>query len=263
MSRRVISALPRVRAYTSLSGPSISPASAIKRIEAPSLADFKKLILPNGPVILEGATDHWPAREKWTDLEFWKSKHGDVVVPIETGIYTDANFEQRHMRLKEFIETYIENKHEGPAGRIGYLAQCQLFEKIPSLQQDFQPPEYSRAGRNDIYPTNGWFGPKGTISPIHRDPYCNLFAQVVGRKYLRIYPVSEQDKLYPYNNPFQKNTSRITHLDNVDPLKYPKFQSAKYEECILTPGDLLYIPKGYWHYVESLDTSISISFWWL
>ncbi|KAK9687070.1 Lysine-specific demethylase 8 [Basidiobolus ranarum] len=260
---RCISLLHRTRAYTTLSRYHISPSLDIERIESPSFADFKRSILPNGPVILTGVTKHWPALKKWEDLEFWKTEHGSVVVPVETGVYTDANFEQTYLPLKDFIETYIEKKSEEKSGRIGYLAQCQLFEKIPSLQQDFQLPEYSRAGRNDIYHTNGWFGPKGTISPMHRDPYNNLFTQVLGRKYLRLYPASEQEKLYPFNNLFQKNTSRITHLDNVDHVRYPKFQTAKYQECILAPGEMLYIPKGYWHYVESLDTSFSISFWWL
>merc|ERR1712146_449239 len=31
---------------------------------------------------------------------------------------------------------------------------------------------------------------------------------------------------------------------------------------IVNAGDMLYIPKGYWHHVQSLTTSISVSFWW-
>lgn len=43
---------------------------------------------------------------------------------------------------------------------------------------------------------------------------------------------------------------------------HPLFKEAPYEECILGPGDLLYIPPGCWHYVRSLSVSLSISFWW-
>lgn len=29
----------------------------------------------------------------------------------------------------------------------------------------------------------------------------------------------------------------------------------------LEPGDVLYVPKHWWHFVEALDTSLSINVW--
>ena len=45
--------------------------------------------------------------------------------------------------------------------------------------------------------------------------------------------------------------------------RWPQF--AKVEGCceaVLGPGDALYVPKGWWHYVRSLSPSFSVSFWW-
>ena len=32
-------------------------------------------------------------------------------------------------------------------------------------------------------------------------------------------------------------------------------------QVTLAPGDVLFVPKKWWHYVQSLDTSISINTW--
>lgn len=40
-----------------------------------------------------------------------------------------------------------------------------------------------------------------------------------------------------------------------------KCMSGKVKMIILEPKDVLYIPKGWWHYVESLETSLSVNIW--
>ena len=33
-------------------------------------------------------------------------------------------------------------------------------------------------------------------------------------------------------------------------------------ECTLGPGEMLYIPRKWWHFVASSSASLSISYWW-
>lgn len=39
-------------------------------------------------------------------------------------------------------------------------------------------------------------------------------------------------------------------------------RDLEFLDCILEEGDMLYIPPKWWHYVRSLTTSLSVSFWW-
>lgn len=107
---------------------------------------------------------------------------------------------------------------------------------------------------------NAWFGPRGTVSPLHFDPKDNLLCQVVGAKYLRLYAPRESEKLYPVDG-LLANTSQV-QVDAPDLDAFPAFQDAAYVECVLREGEMLYIPPRYWHFVRSLTTSFSVSFWW-
>jgi lysine-specific demethylase 8 len=108
--------------------------------------------------------------------------------------------------------------------------------------------------------TNAWFGPAGTVSPCHHDPYHNFLAQVVGSKYIRLYAPSETLYLYP-NEGVMNNTSQV-NVENPDLSLHPDTLKASFVDCILGPGEILYIPLKYWHFVKSLETSFSVSFWW-
>ncbi len=47
-------------------------------------------------------------------------------------------------------------------------------------------------------------------------------------------------------------------------VKYPLFRNAvkKRLECTITSGDMLFIPPLWWHCVQALERSCSVSFWW-
>jgi ribosomal protein L16 Arg81 hydroxylase len=95
---------------------------------------------------------------------------------------------------------------------------------------------------------------------LHNDPYHNILAQVVGRKYLRLYDMKLTGNMYPRDG-FQCNNSSVD-IDDVDGERYPLFSTTSSFQCVLERGEMLYIPRHFWHYVRSLDVSFSVSFWY-
>ena len=55
--------------------------------------------------------------------------------------------------------------------------------------------------------------------------------------------------------------SRITDVRRVDRHEFPDFDAASMEVHVLEPGDLLYVPRGWWHQVDYLDVAVSVNFW--
>lgn len=51
-----------------------------------------------------------------------------------------------------------------------------------------------------------------------------------------------------------------TDFSDVDVKRFPKMKDVIPIEVILHPREAIFIPIGWWHCVESLDVSISVSF---
>lgn len=219
---------------------------------------MREYFLSGSPVLLSDSMTHWPARTKWNDLNYLKKVAGYRTVPVEVGKnYLCTDWKQEMLTFSEFLERIQANTPVVPT----YLAQHPLFDQIQELRNDIVIPDYCFAGGTEMKSVNAWFGPAGTVTPLHHDPHHNILAQVVGKKYVRLYPASLSEELYPYTESMLKNSSQVD-LDNMDANEFPKIQDVEFLDCILEEGEMLYIPPKWWHYVRSLTTSLSVSFWW-
>lgn len=222
---------------------------------------YTKIFMPKVPAIMKGCIKHWKALEQWKDLKYLISVAGSRTVPIEIGSrYTDENWSQQLLSFSEFLQKYVLTKGD----QVGYLAQHQLFEQIPELKDDFTIPEYCNFTDNDDVEQpdiNAWFGPSGTVSPLHFDPKNNLLCQIFGHKRVILYHPNDSSNLYPYDTRLLNNTAQVDPL-NPNYEKWPNFSKAKGLMTYLRPGEILYIPPKWWHHVTSLTPSFSISFWW-
>ncbi|XP_065585074.1 lysine-specific demethylase 8-like isoform X1 [Artemia franciscana] len=240
----------------------ISPGSTeVMQVQKPTIQWFLETVFGKQiPFVFQDCLNSWPAlNEKHWTLSYLCDIAGHRTVPVEVGSkYTDESWSQQLVRFSDFVTMYIEK--ENPS--TGYLAQHRLFDQVPELKNDIRIPEYCLFG--DVEPEdiqiNAWIGPKGTVSPLHFDPEHNFLCQVIGKKYIRLYSVNYTGLLYPHEG-MLSNTSQVDILD-PDESKFPLFSSAPYWECILSEGEMLYIPPKMWHYVKSLSTSVSVSFWW-
>ena len=159
-----------------------------------------------------------------------------------------------------------------PRPQVGYLAQHALFAQVPTLRDDIETPAYCGAAdaADAAAPAecearssplaSAWLGGKGTVSPLHNDPYHNLLAQVEGHKYVRLYAPRHTGALYPL--PGDRCNASAVNLDAPDEGAFPRFGAAPYSHAVLRPGELLHIPRLHWHYVRSLSPAFSVSFMW-
>lgn len=161
-------------------------------------------------------------------------------------------FEERYGRISE--------QQQPSAQDLIYLAQNDI---APELNHDFDLPSIvNELGEGKLYSVMMWIGPYGCVSPLHYDPLDNAFLQFVGVKKVLMYPPGSHVGAGLEGN--QSNTSPINfEKQPLDLVQYPFLEDLPPAvECTLHPGDLLYIPKRWWHQVRTVETSVSINAWW-
>jgi hypothetical protein len=167
------------------------------------------------------------------------------------------------MKLGAYTDKILSD--QGIAGG-SYLDQFPL-DRIPSSKKYFSIPPYCGEGR-DIS-AHLWIGPGTTVLSFHKDnhnalvPIDNIFVRVHGRKQVLLASPKNDDFMYPraVEEGAQWHSQVDPQAQNFD--RYPLFSKAVLQEAILGPGDVLFIPRDYWHSVRASAPSISMSFWWV
>jgi hypothetical protein len=264
-------------------------ATPIERVSSMALSveQFRDRYLQTStPVIITGAMEAWPAmnERRWADLSYLKRVAGFRWVPIEIGQhYLDEDWRQEMMPLDRFIDEFVAPNRAG-----GYLAQTELFDQIRCLARDIATPDYCAVGglhniaeferlyepefaremresADERVAIHAWFGPGGTVSPCHHDPSNNLLCQVVGSKLVRLFDPKHTPSLYPHSKTdrMRWNSSSVRPgVRNADLAAFPLMRDVPFFECVLAPGEMLFIPPRWWHAVDSITRSFSVSFWW-
>lgn len=70
---------------------------------------------------------------------------------------------------------------------------------------------------------------------------------MVGFKYFQIYPPSATPLMYPHATGLTTNSSRVD-ARSPDLAQFPAFASARGHQCVIGPGQGLYLPPGELHH---------------
>jgi lysine-specific demethylase 8 len=97
------------------------------------------------------------------------------------------------------------------------------------------------------------------VTGYHIDWADNLLAQIVGRKFVKLVSFDQRKQMYPSSKYDSNTLMSSVNADNYDRNRYPEFANVDALYTVLEPGEILFIPRGYWHYVRSLDPSISVN----
>jgi hypothetical protein len=235
---------------------------AVDTVDSISPGEFRDgYYNPMKPLVIKALSRQWPAYEKW-GWDYFRSIVGEVKVGVYNNIksdaYTPINTADDYMTFGN----YIDMVRKGPAEWRIFLFN--IFEHAPQLIQDFEWPEDLMKGFVKRYPML-FVGGKGSITHMHFDIDLShiVHTQFIGRKRVLLFPFQEQHKLYrkPWEVLSFVNFEKYfdQQANKLDLARYPALKLARGYEVILEHGDTLFMPAGYWHHMEYLDSGFAMS----
>ena len=240
----------------------VTTEAAIGRRHNLSFEEFtSEYLKPHRPVIIEDALRSWKAIGKWTP-EYLRQVAGEREVKVDGKVW----------KVSEIIDLALEATPEKPSP---YLRNTPLQDLSPTLLEDISPgPEYLSPNWLDtkFYPAklrlllgraiipDIFIGSVGRSFPfLHYDRLNShaFLSQIYGTKLYTLY--SPDQTPYMYQKPGWPNQSLVNSVDNPNLTTFPLFANAKPIQGILGPGEMAFIPAGWWHTAKMLSPSITIS----
>jgi hypothetical protein len=231
------------------------------------------------PVIITDAIESWPALTRWT-FDFWKTNYGSEFVQAWYFGIDDVAKLTKLSNYIDFLQRPLPDLSGFWVDKGGnplpvapelptsppYLSSWHAFQNHPELYHDILPhphcvPDFVctlNPNLKEIFEqTSGiayWvvhMGPEGSLSSLHQDYGSThaYLAQIRGRKHAILFSPEDSDFLY----------GGQVDLEDRDHQQHPLLNFARAYECIIEPGDLLLIPKKWWHHVRGLEKSITVS----
>uniref|UniRef100_A0A1A8H0P4 tRNA wybutosine-synthesizing protein 5 n=1 Tax=Nothobranchius korthausae TaxID=1143690 RepID=A0A1A8H0P4_9TELE len=222
------------------------------------------------PAVLRGV-DLGPCVERWT-VEYLGNKGGnrDVKIHVSTEAQMDflhKNFVYKTLPFNEFVKRASEMNHtdfflsEDESYYLRSLGEdirkepAELNKQFPALADDFHIPPFFEP--EQFFSSVFRISSCGLQLWTHYDVMDNLLAQVTGRKRVVLY--SPQDALHLY---LSGDKSEVLDIDGPDLKRFPEFVKARRYECVLEPGDLLFIPALWFHNTLALQFGVGVNVFW-
>jgi len=204
----------------------------------------------HAPTLLRGLVADWPAVQRW-DREYMLSGWGDACVSAAVGLPPHGvpfHLPEAALRRIVTLRGFWDELDASPC----WLDE-HSFSSFPGLENDLRIPDVVDATAEQEL--HLWIG-RGTRSGLHYDPQDHLLFMIRGHKFVAMAPSHEAGRLYPFPGSIMKSRVDVEHPDLA---RFPRAADVEMHVGRIAPGDALYIPAGWWHYMSSPEDEHHIS----
>jgi lysine-specific demethylase 8 len=217
--------------------------------------------LSEEPYVIEQGMVEWGAWGKWS-FPYIKQVAGDYRVKMTLGNSEKDQTKLIKTTIGDFIDQYCLGDGANLGGsrdEVPYLQELNLLAEFPDLNADLELPS--------LYPqwcltrTFSWMGTTGSMTGLHNDSLHNFHVQCCGRKRFLFIPTDKLPKSLISSKYDSGTYLALIDLLSEEYASSPFFEQLEAEiyEVVLEPGEILYIPRWWWHQVISIEPTISVN----
>lgn len=238
-----------------------SVVQAVPRIKYPELPRFDALHYgANEPAVIVGVPNVHDLEIFRFTPERLEERMGEREFPVlstETG-FLSYERDTIKMTFSEFVRRTFRERE----GNTRYYFKNGTKSLPPELDDSAAISGLAQFFTKSVI-KNVWISQGPMTVGLHFDAAENLNIQIRGRKRFVLYPPGTRG-YYPC--PMFSQTAHISRVfrdgPDLDPARFPKFDTEKAREVILEEGEILYLPAYWWHQVTSLgDVNINLNTW--
>jgi hypothetical protein len=260
---------------TSIFETNLTPLETVENV---TRAHFDAVIRPAGkPVILKNLVGDWPSVKAGASS---LNQLGDYLKSLDIGattptflappevkgryFYTDDmrkfTFESREVPLRATIDKLLDQQND-PAPLGIYAGASPTVNTLPRFGEGNPMPLL------DPYVVpKVWISNSARVAP-HFDISENIACLVSGERSFVVFPPEQIENLYvgPIDYNMAGQPASMVDPINIDHDRFPKFKTAMQSAQIATlePGDAVYLPSLWWHYVDSKGPlNVLVNYWW-
>ncbi len=249
----------------------IEPVKKLSQIKKSEFGTYF-LKYPGIPCVVSDAMTHWPAMQ-W-DFQNLKDRFGNIEIMVQPSLREKEN--KYTVQFRDYIEYVLGKKNASDLLQVGettipsserlYGLAFHPFSTHPDLFNEFDECPYfvedyfsgligerfrtaMRAFRHHWL----FIGPKGSLSQFHSDHHdvMTYLAQIKGRKLVLLVSPNETEKITSPEGPLNP-FSICMHT-------FKSYKEVTFFAAVLEPGQMLFLPRGWNHYVLGLTPSITLS----
>ncbi len=238
---------------------------------------FNEVVGPCLPVVMRGLVEGWPAvhaatrsprdfRDYLARFDGRRQTEAFVGDPGIAGKYyygeglKGFNFERRRMLFSDAVDEMIAT-HDRTGDPTMYVGSVPVEDYLPG----FAAQNVLQVLAAHIAPRI-WLGHASNVS-AHFDALDNVACVIAGSRRFTLFPPEAIAGLYvgPIDHTMAGQPVSLAASAPEDDDKYPLFRAIR-EQALraeLRPGDALYIPKLWWHQIESTASFNGlVNYWW-
>lgn len=243
----------------------VGPEAFVREVAEPCLPVVMRGLVSDWPVVQAGARSPMAFAGYLSQFDSGEQADAFFGAPRIAGKYfydddlQGFNFERKRMRFADALDTIVAtlDRRDAPSVYIG------------SVPTDSCLPGFSAQNALPILapniPARIWLGHASNVC-AHYDAFDNVACVVAGTRRFTLFPPETISNLYvgPIDHTMAGQPVSLAAASGDDE-KFPLFREVRDKAWVaeLGAGDALYIPKLWWHQVESTAPfNALVNYWW-